>query len=109
MIYPEFRLHSILFALRSVIICNIYYHNLSFIYQIGTCIGTMIGADIVTLIYNFEGKNGKTMRNMLVHFILLKIKNSQTKLTKKITNSSKEKEVTITKQLLLSFTKKICK
>ena len=42
---------------------------------------------------------------MLVHFILLKIKNSQTKLTKKIMNSTKEKEVTITKQLLLSFTK----
>jgi hypothetical protein len=64
MIYPEFRLHSILFAFRSVIICNIYYQNLSFLYIIGTCFGTMIGADIITSIYNMEGKNGKTMRNM---------------------------------------------
>lgn len=64
MIYPEFRLHSIIFALRSVIVCNIYYFNISFMYIICTCFVTMIGADIITFIYNPQGKNGKTMRNM---------------------------------------------
>jgi len=64
MIYPEFRLHSILFALRSVLICNIYYFNADFKYIILTCFGTMIFADIVTFLYNKKGKNGKTMRNM---------------------------------------------
>lgn len=64
MIYPEFRLHSILFALRSIIVCNIYYHNLSFLYIIGACFGTMIFADIITFLFNEKGKNGKTMRNM---------------------------------------------
>jgi hypothetical protein len=64
MIYPEFRLHSIVFASRSVIICNIYYYNLHFHYIIFTCFVTMIGADMITWFFNQEGKNGKTMRNM---------------------------------------------
>jgi len=64
MIYPEFRLHSIVFALRSVVICFQYYYNLHYVYPILTCFGTMITADIITYAYNINGKNGKTMRNM---------------------------------------------
>jgi len=64
MIYPEFRLHSIVFALRSIIVCNIYFFHLSYLYIIFTCFVTMISADIITFIYNKEGKNGNTMRNM---------------------------------------------
>lgn len=64
MIYPEFRLHSILFALRSVFVCYQYYHHYYYLHQIGTCFLTMIFADVVTLYYNPKGKNGKTMRNM---------------------------------------------
>jgi hypothetical protein len=64
MIYPEFRLHSIAFALRSVIICYQYYYKLHYIYPIITCYVTMISADLITYHFNPDGKNGKTMRNM---------------------------------------------
>lgn len=64
MIYPEFRLHSILFAWRSILVCNIYYYDISPILIIFTCFGTMLGADIVTFYLNLDGKNGNTMRNM---------------------------------------------
>jgi hypothetical protein len=60
MIYPEFRLHSIAFALRSVFCCFLYYYNFSKIYHIYVCFLTMIGADIITYYY----KDGNTMRNM---------------------------------------------
>lgn len=60
MIYPEFRLHSIAFALRSVFCCFLYYYNFSKIYHIYVCFITMIGADIITHYY----KDGNTMRNM---------------------------------------------
>jgi hypothetical protein len=64
MIYPEFRLHSITFALRSVIISLLYYYKCNYLYVILTCYLTMIAADIISNIYNESGKNGKTMRNM---------------------------------------------
>lgn len=64
MIYPEFRLHSIIFALRSVIVCYQYYYHLHYMYPIITCYFTMISADLITRQFNIEGKNGKTMRNM---------------------------------------------
>jgi len=64
MIYPEFRLHSIVFALRSVIVCYQYYYNCHYLYPIITCYVTMISADFITNYFNPEGKNGKTMRNM---------------------------------------------
>lgn len=64
MIYPEFRLHSIAFALRSVICCYQYYYKLHYVYQIITCYVTMITADLITFHFNPNGKNGKTMRNM---------------------------------------------
>lgn len=64
MIYPEFRLHSILFGSRSVIISLLYYYNFHYLYVILVCYLTMIGADMVTNNYNKDNKNGKTMRNM---------------------------------------------
>ena len=73
MIYPEYRLHSIIFALRSVLCCCICYINLHFIYKIAICYTTMIFADIITFYYklinnnnnkNKNNNNGTTMRNM---------------------------------------------
>ena len=54
-IYPELRLHSIIFAFRSIICCcldNIYY-------KILICFLTMIAADIAT----YYTKSGTTIRN----------------------------------------------
>ena len=51
MIYPEFRLHSIAFAMRSVICCFIEFYGGSMEYKIITCFGTMIVADQITRIY----------------------------------------------------------
>jgi hypothetical protein len=63
MIYPEFRLHSIIFALRSVMCFLLTYYKFSILYRFGACYLTMICADIVT--YNLGNKNGgTTMRNM---------------------------------------------
>ena len=64
MIYPEFRAHSILFALRSVACCILHYHQYPFYYNIGINCVTMLNADLITYLYNPNGKNGKTMRNM---------------------------------------------
>lgn len=60
MIYPEFRLHSIVFALRSVLCCILAYNNFHPIFKIFICILTIISADIITYYY----KDGSTMRNM---------------------------------------------
>lgn len=60
MIYPEFRLHSICFALRSVCCCYSFYFNMPIYYNIGICFTTMIAADIITH-YN---KSETTMRSM---------------------------------------------
>lgn len=57
MIYPEFRLHSILFALRSLLV--MLFHNYSIVRAyIG--IATLVGADIVTYFL----KKDTTMRGM---------------------------------------------
>ena len=68
MIYPEYRLHSIVFALRSVICCIVYYfyisNNYNYKFIIVVCGSTMVAADIITLWFNPSGKNGSTMRNM---------------------------------------------
>jgi hypothetical protein len=61
MIYPEYRLHSIIFALRSVICYYLTYYNLSKTYHGITCVITMIGADIVTNLYP---SGTTTMRQM---------------------------------------------
>jgi len=63
MIYPEFRLHSIVFGLRSVIVSFLYYYNFHYLYIISTCYLTFILADIITHNYS-SPKNGNTMRNM---------------------------------------------
>ena len=50
MIYPEFRLHSIAFGLRSVSCCFLDFYGGTYkLYgKILICIFTMIGADIIT-------------------------------------------------------------
>lgn len=57
MIYPEFRLHSILFALRSLLV--MLFHNYSLVRSY-IVIGTLVGADIVTHFL----KKDTTMRGM---------------------------------------------
>lgn len=60
MIYPEFRLHNMLFAYRSILCAVFFYYRLPILYNIVVCYTTMIGADIVTYYY----KDGTTMRGM---------------------------------------------
>jgi len=60
MIYPEFRLHNLLFSYRSILCTLLFYYKLSILYNMLICYATMIGADIVTYYY----KDGTTMRNM---------------------------------------------
>jgi len=48
MIYPEFRLHSIIFSLRSIICFYLCYYQTNIVYRMGVCILTMISADIAT-------------------------------------------------------------
>jgi len=61
MIYPEYRLHSIVFALRSVVCYYLTYHGLPKIYNIGVCFVTMGLADITTYMYP---SGTTTMRQM---------------------------------------------
>lgn len=57
MIYPEFRLHSILFALRSLIVMYFFDNRIA---RSLTVVGTLVGADIVTHFL----KKDTTMRGM---------------------------------------------
>ena len=62
-IYPEFRLHSIIFAMRSVICTLLFYYKFSNIFNIITCFIVMFLADIVS--ESNKNKNNKTtMRGM---------------------------------------------
>jgi len=61
MIYPEYRLHSIVFALRSVVCYYFTYYSLPKIYNIVVCFVTMILADIFTEMYP---SGTTTMRQM---------------------------------------------
>ena len=61
MIYPEYRLHSIVFALRSVFCYYLTYHGFPKIYNIGICFATMGFADITT---HFYPSGTTTMRQM---------------------------------------------
>jgi hypothetical protein len=61
MIYKEFRLHSIVFALRSVFCGLAFYYKLDLVYNIIIINLTMILADISTYKYKAETK---TMRGM---------------------------------------------
>jgi len=60
MIYPEFRIHSILFAYRSLFCCLAHYYNKHHFYPFFIIISTMIGADITTYFL----KQDSTMRSM---------------------------------------------
>ena len=66
MIYPEFRLHSILFGLRSVVCCFIEYYcpvvHLALYSKMGVCFLTMMIADWVTTKHAAPGDT--TMRAM---------------------------------------------
>jgi hypothetical protein len=65
MIYPEFRLHSIAFAMRCVICCFIEFYapkKYSLFLKMATCIGTMLVADQITNVYAEPGDT--TMRAM---------------------------------------------
>jgi hypothetical protein len=64
MIYPEFRLHSIAFGMRSVICCFVDYYTgyYKLYYKMGVCIGTMMIADWITKHYSQPGDT--TMRAM---------------------------------------------
>lgn len=50
-IYPELRLHSIVFTLRSVVCYYLCYYNYNIIYRIITCLMTNVLADVVTMFY----------------------------------------------------------
>lgn len=63
-IYPELRMHSILFAMRSVVVCFLYYYHFHYTYIIGTCYAVLFLSDIITKLYNKENKNGSTIRNI---------------------------------------------
>jgi hypothetical protein len=66
MIYPEFRLHSILFALRGIVCCFLHYYASSFYASLGSRVVifvTMGLADRITMYYKKEG-DSRTMRNM---------------------------------------------
>jgi len=60
MIYPEFRLHNLLFSYRSIVCTLLFYYQYPLIYHVATCYLTMIGADIVTYFY----KDGTTIRTI---------------------------------------------
>ena len=60
MIYPELRLHSIIFAMRSIVSVFLVYFKFPIYYRMGVCFVTMIAADIVT----FFLAKGTTIRNM---------------------------------------------
>jgi len=61
MIYKEFRLHSIVFALRSVFCAFAFYFKLDLMYNIIIINLTMVAADLATLNYKAATK---TMRGM---------------------------------------------
>ena len=64
MIYPEFRLHSICFALRSILCCYMHMYNIHTIYKIGVCFAVMAAADIATHYTQTHTNAHTTMRNM---------------------------------------------
>jgi hypothetical protein len=64
MIYPEFRLHSIVFGMRSVICCfvDVYGGYYKLYFKMGVCFATMMVADLITKQYAEPGDT--TMRAM---------------------------------------------
>lgn len=64
MIYPEYRLHSILFAFRSAVCYFLTWFESPIEYKFAVCYLTMILADTVSAIYQTPDKLNTTMRNM---------------------------------------------
>ena len=64
MIYPEFRLHSIAFGMRSVLCCftDFYGGTHKLYYKMAICIATMMIADKIT--HNYAESGDTTMRAM---------------------------------------------
>lgn len=60
MIYPEFRMHNLLFSFRSIFCTLLFYYKFPIYYNIVVCFLTMGFADFVTYYY----KDGTTMRDM---------------------------------------------
>lgn len=63
MIYPEYRLHSILFVWRSVVCFLLTYYGADTAYRYAACMATMILADTITSQFSTTNKT-TTMRNM---------------------------------------------
>jgi hypothetical protein len=65
MIYPEYRLHSIIFAVRSCVCFFLTWYRFSIVYKFAACYLTMLSADAVTSIHNrSDGMKSTTMRDM---------------------------------------------
>jgi hypothetical protein len=63
-IYPELRIHSILFTMRSIVVCFLHYYHFHYTYIIGTCYSVLFLSEFITKLYNIENKNGSTIRNI---------------------------------------------
>ena len=63
MIYPEYRQHSILFAMRSVVCFFLTYYKCAVFYKMATCYGTMLLADFISS-HHQNTVTTTTMRNM---------------------------------------------
>jgi len=61
MIYPEFRMHSIVFAFRSILCCALHHYKFHIIYSMMVIFATMGLADLIT--YHYKSSSN-TMRNM---------------------------------------------
>jgi len=61
MIYPEFRLHSIIFAYRSIVVMLLMYFKVQSYWRAITVISTLILADLATL---YTRTSSTTMRGM---------------------------------------------
>jgi hypothetical protein len=61
MIYPEFRMHSIVFAFRSILCCALHYYKFHIVYSMMVIFATMGLADLIT--YHYKSSSN-TMRNM---------------------------------------------
>ena len=69
MIYPEFRAHSILFAMRSVIACWLHYYRVHCGWNMLLSFHALFFADLITGFYRVHGAHGplaksSTMRSM---------------------------------------------
>jgi len=64
MIYPEFREHSILFVIRSIICFFLRYYQCSIFYKMSACYGAMLLADFITLRHQTDAVMTTTMRDM---------------------------------------------